>query len=66
MGQLALSDLNEEDRKIGELIIGSISDDGYLDMTLEEVSMNTGYDMPRLENILGVVREFDPHWRRGL
>lgn len=60
MNQLALSDLEEEDRRIGEMIIGSINDDGYLDITMEDLSATTGYPEDRLSWILEVIREFDP------
>jgi len=60
IGQLNLSGLSEEDRKIGELIIGSINDVGYLATSLEEMGSTTGYDPRRLEDVLLVVQDFHP------
>ncbi len=58
--QLALSHLSDEDRRIGEVLIGNINDDGYLSITLEELAETTGSDLGRLERILDVIRDFDP------
>jgi len=58
--QLNLSGLSEEDRKIGELLIGSIDDDGYLATQIEELAASTGYDPRRLEDLLAVVQDFHP------
>ncbi len=58
--QLSLSNLSEEDRQIGELMIGNINDDGYLAITVEELAETTGYKLERLERILDVIRDFDP------
>ena len=60
MGQLSLSGLNETDRQMGELIIGSIDDDGYLTTGLNELSDSTGFDCHVLEDILAVVQDFHP------
>lgn len=58
--QLALAGLSEEERQIGELLIGNINDDGYLAVLLEELAASTGYELARLEKVLDVIREFEP------
>ena len=60
MDQLLLSELTEDDRRIGELIIGSIDDDGYLTSGMDELAMTTNSDPHRLEDILAVIQEFHP------
>jgi RNA polymerase sigma-54 factor len=60
MGQLNLSGLSEDDRKIAELIIGSINDDGYLTNTIAELAANTGHDQRHMEDVLAVVHDFHP------
>lgn len=59
-GQLRLAGLSEPDRVVGELIIGSINDDGYLTVTLQELSESTTTDVAHLEDILAVVLDFHP------
>ena len=58
--QLAFMDLPERDRKIGELIIGSINEDGYLTQSVEELAASTGYEPSDLYDVLAVIRDFDP------
>jgi RNA polymerase sigma-54 factor len=60
MDQLALADLTEHDRQIGELLIGSTNEDGFLTSSLEELATTTGFAVPELENVLRLVQEFDP------
>ena len=58
--QLHLSGLSEHDQKIGELIIGSISDDGFLTTAPEDMAAAGGYTRAELEPVLAIIREFDP------
>lgn len=58
--QLTLSELEENDRAIGETLVGGINEDGYLTITLGELSETTGSSIKRLERILGLIQEFDP------
>ncbi len=60
MDQLALAELEDEDQQIGELIIGSIDDDGYLMTPAEDLAATTGYDPVRVREILAMIQEFDP------
>ena len=63
LAQLPLAGLPVEDKLAGELIIGSINDDGYLTATIEELAHSTGSDAGRLQRVLKVIQEFD-HRRR--
>ena len=58
--QLGLAELSESDRELGNLIIGSINDDGYLTTPVENLATTSGVDPAHLKDILDIVREFDP------
>lgn len=60
LDQLVLTDLTVQERKIGELLIGSINDDGYLSGTLAEMAAAIGEKEERLLYVLGVIHDFDP------
>ena len=60
LAQLALAGLSTEDKQAGELLIGSINDDGYLTTSIEELAQSTGSDLDRLQRILKIIQEFDP------
>ena len=60
MSQLNLAELSENDRQIGELIIGSINDDGYVTGSLDELATSAGTDIHHLEDILSVIQDFHP------
>ena len=57
--QLALAEFNEADRALGELIIGSINDDGYLTSSIEELAATCGADGGHLQDILAIIQDFD-------
>ena len=59
--QLSVSICSEQVRKIAELIIGNLDENGYLMTTLEEIAQsNAEYVMDDVEEALAVVQEFDP------
>jgi RNA polymerase sigma-54 factor len=58
--QLALAEFGEADRALGELIIGSISDDGYLASSIEELAATCNADVGHMQDILAIVQDFDP------
>lgn len=58
--QLALAGMNESDRALGEVIIGSINDDGYLATPAEELAATSGADIQHLHDVLAIVKDFDP------
>jgi len=60
LGQVDDTDLSAEDRKVAELLIGSLNDDGYLLTSLEELAVNTGLPMEQLERVLHVIQTFHP------
>ncbi|MBP7829645.1 MAG: RNA polymerase factor sigma-54 [Kiritimatiellae bacterium] len=58
--QLILTELSEEDRRVAEMLVGSINDDGYLVTPLADLAQGTGFDLARLEELLHLIQEFDP------
>jgi RNA polymerase sigma-54 factor len=58
--QLDFLKLSERDRHIGELIIGSINEEGYLTQSIEELIASTGCEADCLYNILALIQDFDP------
>lgn len=53
-------DLDDHALKIGEEIIGSIDDTGYLRTHPADIAIATGSDMATVERMLRLVQEFDP------
>ncbi|MGL5938177.1 MAG: RNA polymerase factor sigma-54 [Phocaeicola sp.] len=64
--QLAMQELEEEEKEIAEYLIGSLDDDGLLrkelDPILDELAIYQGIytTAEKLNNILKVIQEFDP------
>ena len=58
--QVRMSDLDDQDQKLAELIVGNIDDYGYLAVKLEELAANTGVAQDRLAAVLTVVQTFHP------
>jgi len=60
INQLALSGLPEEEMQIGEMLIGSVNDDGYLTINIDEVVETMGYDRDMVEHVITLIKDFDP------
>ncbi|MGX9365947.1 RNA polymerase factor sigma-54 [Desulfoplanes sp. PS50] len=58
--QLHLSDINEEDCRIGELIIGNLTSSGYLATPVDDLAKQLQVTTEELERVLDVVQHFDP------
>jgi len=58
--QLRMSNLDVEEEEIGALLIGSVSDDGYLQDPLEEIAEKAQVPLEKVEAILRKVQQFDP------
>jgi len=58
--QVRSSDLNDDDRKTAELLIGNIDDHGFLQSTPEEIAQNTGIEASEIQRILELVQTFHP------
>ncbi len=60
MWQLKLSHLSEEERRVGEQIIGNLDNTGYLRATEDEIAALEGVEPDVAEQVLKKVQEFDP------
>jgi RNA polymerase sigma-54 factor len=60
LDQLNFSNIADDKRKIAELIIGNINDDGYLLTPIEELSVSSGVMLDRLQEALELVQTFHP------
>jgi RNA polymerase sigma-54 factor len=60
MEQVRESDLNEDQRKTAELIIGNIDDYGYLKATAGEISAANNLSAEKISEVLKNIQTFDP------
>ena len=58
--QLKMSDLNDQQKVIGETLIGNIGEDGYLQSGIEEIAERESWDVHEVEAVLYRIQEFDP------
>lgn len=58
--QLSMVALTEEEKKLGELIVGNLSDDGYFNANLEDLAKETGLELEDAEEVLKIIQNFDP------
>jgi RNA polymerase sigma-54 factor len=58
--QLNLTTLSDTDRQIGEMLIGSITEDGYLAASMEELAVTAHYTPHQIEDVLAVIHDFHP------
>jgi len=58
--QLQLSHFTDEERKIGTWIIGNLDEDGYLKISLEDISSETQLPLEMVEKVLRRLQQFDP------
>lgn len=58
--QLSMAALTDQERKLGELIIGNLSDDGYFNANLVDVAAEAEMELEDAEEVLKIVQNFDP------
>ncbi|RKX29298.1 MAG: RNA polymerase sigma-54 factor [Candidatus Zixiibacteriota bacterium] len=58
--QLSFLKLSPEEHLIGEYIIGNISPDGYLAISVPEMAEELEVDIIRVESVLEMIQKFDP------
>ncbi|MEW5807466.1 MAG: RNA polymerase factor sigma-54 [Acidobacteriota bacterium] len=58
--QLHMTSLSQEQKEIGEVIIGNLDEDGYLKATREEIRDSGNFQMEDIEKTLMLIQEFDP------
>lgn len=66
LNQLGFRNLDEKSAKLGEFLIGSLDDDGYLrrpiDSLVDDIAFRTGIttDVEELESVLSIIQSFEP------
>src|SRR5437016_14630194 len=58
--QVRLSELTEEQRQIGQMIVGNIDDYGYLQSSVDELAFATNIRPERILDVLKVIQTFHP------
>lgn len=58
--QMSMSELTDDEKKFGQLVIGNLSDDGYLVAKLEDLANESETDVEDAEEILKILQRFDP------
>lgn len=58
--QLRMSDIDKGWQQIGEALIGNVNDDGYLEISVQEMADSSGSDKEEVEKVLKVIQDFDP------
>jgi len=58
--QLHLFANSEDERKVGESIIGNINDNGYLDCPIDEIAESNKTTKSQVEKVLALIHTFDP------
>src|ERR1700691_33816 len=58
--QLSVTVCNDAVREIAETMIGTLDENGYLTVSLEEIARNGNRSMEDVEEALATVQEFDP------
>lgn len=58
--QLGMVVNGEEERELGEFIIGSINEDGFLELGDEEIVRDLGVPVEEVRRLVAVIQQFDP------
>lgn len=58
--QLGTNDAEEEIRELAEMLIGNIDADGFLSTGIEDLALDEGIPLFKLEKALGIVQSFHP------
>lgn len=58
--QLRTSELADADKEVAMLIVGNLDRNGYLDISLEEISMESQRSVESVERVLEIVQTLDP------
>ncbi|MCF6466642.1 RNA polymerase factor sigma-54 [Clostridium sp. Cult2] len=58
--QLNVSELNEMDKNIGEVLIENIDENGYMITDINQIAMDISVEPEQVENVLLTIQTFDP------
>jgi RNA polymerase sigma-54 factor len=60
LDQVRMSELNDEQRQVAEMIIGNIDDYGYLQSSIDELAFSTNISADKINEVLKVIQTFEP------
>lgn len=58
--QMALAASSEEERELGDLVVGNIDEFGFLRISLDELALLAGRTPQEIEQVLKIIQTFDP------
>ncbi|MGD8251650.1 MAG: RNA polymerase factor sigma-54 [Desulfobacterales bacterium] len=58
--QLLMTHPDPDEENIGSLIIGNLNRDGYLDVSLEDIALQSQSSIETVEEMLALIQSFDP------
>ncbi len=61
INQMSLTAASEDERKLGEMLIGNLDDGGYLKASIEEISINADVPVEEVERVLKIIQTFEPY-----
>ncbi len=60
MWQLGMTDPDDDAKEIGIHLIENLNEDGFLQISLEEISQSTGHPLEKVQEVLALIQNFDP------
>lgn len=60
MWQLSMTTLSDDEMKFGSLVIGNLTDEGYLNASFEDICTESGMELEDAEEVLKMIQNFDP------
>jgi RNA polymerase sigma-54 factor len=60
LDQVRMSELDDEQRSVAEMIIGNIDDSGRLQSSVDELAFSTNIPAQKITEVLKIVQSFDP------
>ena len=58
--QLQMKDLDQDEKKVANLLLGNMDDDGYLQLEIEEIAFQSGMDFEIVDQALHRIQELEP------
>lgn len=58
--QLRMGDFTSDDREVGDVLVGNVDENGYLQISLDEAAFEAGVDAETVLGILKRMQRFDP------
>lgn len=58
--QLRMGDFTSDDREVGDVLIGNVDENGYLQISIDEAAFEAGVDSETVLGVLARMQRFDP------